>query len=193
MYSTKLETPISNFEVAMDDTYEDVNDPAITVMLELTSPLSTQHSQEDNITQLGFSSSREIDENRLFPFALYSENEMCGGLIFKKEGIPINCLNKEQEKQILNSDSTCHLKRLLFGTPRIFILEYIRINFFLCINCLRETIPNGIVVWFEVDSEKEAYRIKNAYPNVHNAAYNKLLLYAVVHTIDSVNFIKAFK
>ena len=148
---------------------------------------------EANITQLGFSSSREIDENRLFPFALYSENEMCGGLIFKKEGIPINCLNKEQEKQILNSDSTCHLKRLLFGTPRIFILEYIRINFFLCINCLRDTIPNGIVVWFEVDSEKEAYRIKNAYPNVHNAAYNKLLLYAVVHTMDSLNFIRAFK
>jgi len=31
MYSTKLETPISNFEVAMDDSYDDVNDPAITV------------------------------------------------------------------------------------------------------------------------------------------------------------------
>lgn len=31
MYSTKLETPISNFEVAMDDSYADVNDPAITV------------------------------------------------------------------------------------------------------------------------------------------------------------------
>jgi len=36
MYSTKLETPISNFEVAMDDTYEDVNDPAITVIFNLT-------------------------------------------------------------------------------------------------------------------------------------------------------------
>jgi isoleucyl-tRNA synthetase len=36
LYSTKLETPISNFEVAMDDTYEDVNDPAITVMLDLS-------------------------------------------------------------------------------------------------------------------------------------------------------------
>lgn len=36
MYSTKLETPISNFEVAMDDTYEDVNDPAITVMFDLS-------------------------------------------------------------------------------------------------------------------------------------------------------------
>ncbi len=35
MYSTKLETPISNFEVAMDDTYEDVNDPAITVAFDL--------------------------------------------------------------------------------------------------------------------------------------------------------------
>lgn len=36
MYSTKLETPISNFEVAMDDTYEDVNDPAITVAFDLS-------------------------------------------------------------------------------------------------------------------------------------------------------------
>ena len=36
MYSTKLETPISNFEVAMDDTYEDVNDPAITVAFDVT-------------------------------------------------------------------------------------------------------------------------------------------------------------
>jgi isoleucyl-tRNA synthetase len=31
LYSWKLGTPISNFEVAMDDTYQDVNDPAITV------------------------------------------------------------------------------------------------------------------------------------------------------------------
>jgi isoleucyl-tRNA synthetase len=31
MYSTKLETPISNFEVAMDDSYGEVNDPAVTV------------------------------------------------------------------------------------------------------------------------------------------------------------------
>ena len=44
MYSTKLETPISNFEVAMDDTYEDVNDPAITVMLDL----SVNGSEYDN-------------------------------------------------------------------------------------------------------------------------------------------------
>ncbi len=31
LYSWKLGTPISNFEVAMDDTYQEVNDPAITV------------------------------------------------------------------------------------------------------------------------------------------------------------------
>ena len=36
LYSTKLSTPISNFEVAMDDTYEEVNDPAITVMFDLS-------------------------------------------------------------------------------------------------------------------------------------------------------------
>lgn len=35
MYSTKLSTPISNFEVAMDNSYQDVNDPAITVTFEL--------------------------------------------------------------------------------------------------------------------------------------------------------------
>jgi isoleucyl-tRNA synthetase len=36
LYSTKLETPISNFEVAMDDTYEEVNDPAITIAFDIS-------------------------------------------------------------------------------------------------------------------------------------------------------------
>lgn len=36
MYSTKLETPISSFEVAMDDTYGDLSDPTITVMFDLS-------------------------------------------------------------------------------------------------------------------------------------------------------------
>lgn len=35
LYSRKLSTPISNFEIAMDDSYEEVSDPAITVMFEL--------------------------------------------------------------------------------------------------------------------------------------------------------------
>jgi isoleucyl-tRNA synthetase len=35
LYSWKLSTPISNFEVAMDDSYEEVSDPAITVMFPL--------------------------------------------------------------------------------------------------------------------------------------------------------------
>jgi isoleucyl-tRNA synthetase len=35
LYSWKLSTPISNFEVAMDDTYQEVNDPAITVKFTL--------------------------------------------------------------------------------------------------------------------------------------------------------------
>ena len=36
MYSTKLSTPISSFEVAMDDTYNEINDPAITVAYDLS-------------------------------------------------------------------------------------------------------------------------------------------------------------
>ncbi len=36
MYSPKLATPISNFEVAMDDSYETINDPAITVAYDLS-------------------------------------------------------------------------------------------------------------------------------------------------------------
>lgn len=40
LYSWKLSTPISNFEVAMDDSYEEVSDPAITVMF----PLSEGHT-----------------------------------------------------------------------------------------------------------------------------------------------------
>lgn len=35
LYSWKLSTPISNFEVAMDDTYQEVNDPAITVKFKI--------------------------------------------------------------------------------------------------------------------------------------------------------------
>ncbi len=44
LYSWKLSTPISNFEVAMDDSYETVSDPAITVMFPLTE--SHKHVQE---------------------------------------------------------------------------------------------------------------------------------------------------
>ena len=43
LYSWKLSTPISNFEVAMDDSYEEVSDPAITVMFPLTE--SSEHTQ----------------------------------------------------------------------------------------------------------------------------------------------------
>jgi len=38
MFSTALSTPISSFEVAMDDTYNEINDPAITVKFEITDP-----------------------------------------------------------------------------------------------------------------------------------------------------------
>ncbi len=44
LYSWKLSTPISNFEVAMDDSYEEVSDPAVTVMFPLTQ--SHKHVQE---------------------------------------------------------------------------------------------------------------------------------------------------
>ncbi|MCH8518162.1 isoleucine--tRNA ligase [Candidatus Gracilibacteria bacterium] len=44
LYSWKLSTPISNFEVAMDDSYEEVSDPAVTVMFPLTE--SSKHVQE---------------------------------------------------------------------------------------------------------------------------------------------------
>ncbi|USN58598.1 MAG: class I tRNA ligase family protein [Candidatus Peribacteria bacterium] len=42
LYSWKLSTPISNFEIAMDDSYEEVSDPAITVMFPLISPISSK-------------------------------------------------------------------------------------------------------------------------------------------------------
>ncbi len=44
LYSWKLSTPISNFEVAMDDSYEEVSDPAVTVMFPLIQ--SHKHVQE---------------------------------------------------------------------------------------------------------------------------------------------------
>lgn len=41
LYSWKLGTPISNFEVAMDDSYQEVNDPAITVKFRVPTKKST--------------------------------------------------------------------------------------------------------------------------------------------------------
>ena len=41
LYSTALSTPISNFEVAMDDSYEEVSEPAITVKFEIKPRIST--------------------------------------------------------------------------------------------------------------------------------------------------------
>ncbi len=46
LYSWKLWTPISNFEVAMDDSYEEVSDPAITVMF----PIIWKSEEEENET-----------------------------------------------------------------------------------------------------------------------------------------------
>lgn len=37
LYSTKLNTPISNYEVAMDNSYADVSDPAVTVRFPVAS------------------------------------------------------------------------------------------------------------------------------------------------------------
>jgi len=47
LYSWKLSTPISNFEVAMDDTYQDVNDPAITVKFRLVQDPATVDTREE--------------------------------------------------------------------------------------------------------------------------------------------------
>lgn len=44
LYSWKLSTPISNFEVAMDDSYEEVSDPAVTVMFPIVAPPASLHS-----------------------------------------------------------------------------------------------------------------------------------------------------
>lgn len=44
MYSTKLETPISSFEVAMDDTYGDLSDPTVTVMFDLSANGEKRHN-----------------------------------------------------------------------------------------------------------------------------------------------------
>jgi len=46
LYSWKLSTPISNFEVAMDDSYQEVSDPAITVMFPITALTPTLSQRE---------------------------------------------------------------------------------------------------------------------------------------------------
>ena len=60
LYSWKLSTPISNFEVAMDDSYETVSDPAITVMFPLTSSQpSPLEEKEQTTTETPLSSKGE--------------------------------------------------------------------------------------------------------------------------------------
>jgi isoleucyl-tRNA synthetase len=45
-YSVKLWTPISNFEVAMDDSYEEVKDPAVTIKFKLKDSFDTKNFRE---------------------------------------------------------------------------------------------------------------------------------------------------
>ena len=59
LYSWKLSTPISNFEVAMDDSYEEVSDPAITVMFPVTSSQPSRQGErvsDNNSKNVAFSS-----------------------------------------------------------------------------------------------------------------------------------------
>jgi isoleucyl-tRNA synthetase len=44
LYSTKLNTPISNYEVAMDNSYADVSDPAVTVKFPVVQKAQAEYS-----------------------------------------------------------------------------------------------------------------------------------------------------
>ena len=56
MYSTKLNTPISNYEVALDNSYADISDPAITVKFPVTGSTMMHEEQGDHFekTEDGF-------------------------------------------------------------------------------------------------------------------------------------------
>ncbi len=56
LYSWKLSTPISNFEVAMDDSYEEVSDPAVTVMFPIVWPHLNSSPQGEDETAASLSS-----------------------------------------------------------------------------------------------------------------------------------------
>jgi len=52
LYSTKLNTPISNYEVALDNSYADISDPAVTVKFRVNGYSSfpkTQTYHEDYV------------------------------------------------------------------------------------------------------------------------------------------------
>lgn len=51
LYSTKLNTPISNYEVALDNSYADISDPAITVKFKV---VGTKEKSEFEYTEDGF-------------------------------------------------------------------------------------------------------------------------------------------
>ncbi|MEI7478230.1 MAG: class I tRNA ligase family protein [bacterium] len=55
LYSTKLNTPISNYEVALDNSYADVSDPAITVKFPVNGSSAMQEEKDRfEKTQDGF-------------------------------------------------------------------------------------------------------------------------------------------
>ncbi len=51
MYSTKLNTPISNYEVALDNSYADISDPAITVKFPVTGSTVMHEEQGDHFAR----------------------------------------------------------------------------------------------------------------------------------------------
>jgi isoleucyl-tRNA synthetase len=53
MYSTKLNTAVGNFEVQADNSYAEINDPAITVKFGLRYPLENKEIESFEITNDG--------------------------------------------------------------------------------------------------------------------------------------------
>lgn len=88
-YSTKLETPISNFEVAMDDSYSEVNDPAITVKF----PIKTR---EASIAWV-------VDEQERFLMGWskkYNGRHLVGGSIHDGEN-PEQAVIRELQEEVM--------------------------------------------------------------------------------------------
>lgn len=100
LYSWKLGTPISNFEVAMDDTYQEVNDPAVTVKFRIP-----EHDAAIGLF---------IDENERFLMGWsnkYNGWHLVGGKVDTGESLE-DCIVREAEEEIGVKISKKNLKQV---------------------------------------------------------------------------------
>ena len=122
LYSTKLNTPISNYEVAMDNSYADISDPAVTVKF----PVVQEKSEEFETTEDGFVkvvtyATKNADGEYLFVYRKDADYWCCpGGRVRVGEtldGALARIVKKEIGCEVSNSSYVGSYKKIINGMP----------------------------------------------------------------------------